>query len=302
MKKQSNSSKTATAKCSVLNISLIILILWLCVVYYFHISKVSDLAGLQPAANQKIHDAIAAIVAETETLGDLLVHGETIPVHPIEHEIKETKAEVIETPVARVVESSDPDDSIHIAFSTDCSFYQDWQTLLVFHSAMTIGQKGTVTRIASGCTDEKKAELSALYSKLFPQYHVHFTPDFKLDEKTKKKYDFYNKPYGVQHWLDHAEPPIASGVVIALIDPDMILLRPITVRIANEKNLINLYSFNPAKDTVPERVKSGVAAAQLYGLGAPWTTKSKNFNRTEVCGVGSPCLTVETKFGEDHYR
>ena len=306
MKKQSNAK--STTKCSVLNVSLIILIAWLCVVYYFHITKVSDLAALQPAANQKIHDAIAAIVAETESISEMLVPGDihaAIPARPTTTSTEERKTVPVISqapPAVKAVEASDPDDSIHIAFCTDCSFYQDWQTLLVFHSAMTIGQKGTVTRIASGCNDEKKAQLTALYLKLFPQYHVHFTPDFKMDEKTKKKYDFYNKPYGVQHWLDHAEPPIASGVVIALIDPDMILLRPITVRIANEKNLINLYSFNPSVDKVPERVKSGVAAAQLYGLGAPWTTKSKNFNRTEVCGEGSPCLKVETKFGEDHYR
>ncbi len=123
-----------------------------------------------------------------------------------------------------------------------------------------------------------------------------------MDGKTKKKYDFYNKPYGVQHWLDKADPPIRSGVVVALIDPDMILLRPITVRIRGEPNLLNLYSFNKDKDVVPEIVKSGVAAAQLYGLGAPWATQSRNFNRTHVCGEGSPCMKVDRRFGEDHYR
>lgn len=75
---------------------------------------------------------------------------------------------------------------IHVIFSTDCSPYQDWQSLVMFYSATAVGQKGPVTRIASGCDDEKKETLTALYKKLYPKYHVHFTPDFKKDEKTKR--------------------------------------------------------------------------------------------------------------------
>ena len=47
-------------------------------------------------------------------------------------------------------------DDIHIVFSTDCSPYQDWQTLVLFHSATVVGQKGSITRIASGCDEKKK--------------------------------------------------------------------------------------------------------------------------------------------------
>ena len=75
---------------------------------------------------------------------------------------------------------------IHVIFSTDCSPYQDWQTLVMFYSATAVGQKGPVTRIASGCDDEKKQTLTDLYKKLYPNYHVHFTPDFKRDEKSQR--------------------------------------------------------------------------------------------------------------------
>jgi hypothetical protein len=85
------------------------------------------------------------------------------------------------------VQSAGADSSdVHIIFSTDCGTYQDWQTLVVFHSATAVGQKGPITRIASGCDDEKKLVLIKLYEKLYPKYHVHFTPDFKKDEKSKK--------------------------------------------------------------------------------------------------------------------
>jgi hypothetical protein len=83
---------------------------------------------------------------------------------------------------AEEIEKSD----IHVIFSTDCSTYQDWQTLVVFHSATAVGQKGPITRIASGCDEEKKKILTDTYKKLYPQYHIHFTPDFKKDEKSKR--------------------------------------------------------------------------------------------------------------------
>ena len=75
-------------------------------------------------------------------------------------------------------------DIVHVIFSTDCTPYQDYQTIVLFHSAMVVGQKGPVTRIASGCDEKKKKELTELYHKLYPQYHVHYTPDFKKDDKT----------------------------------------------------------------------------------------------------------------------
>ena len=77
-------------------------------------------------------------------------------------------------------------DDFHIIFSTDCGTFQDWQSLIVFHSAKLAGQKGPITRIASGCDDVKKEVLTQLYKKLYPMHHVHFTPDFKKDEKSQQ--------------------------------------------------------------------------------------------------------------------
>jgi peptidyl serine alpha-galactosyltransferase len=186
--------------------------------------------------------------------------------------------------------SNDPD-AVHIVFSTDCTPYQDWQTLVMFHSAKVVKQKGPLTRIASGCSDEKKETLKQLYKTLWPNYHVHFTPDFKRDGKTKKKYDFYNKPYGMKHWLENADPPIESGHVIALLDPDMILVRPITTKMAGQQN--NIVSKPVVESEIFDRVKKGYAAGQTYGLGAPWVNDNhKKFNRGRICGEGSPCLEI----------
>lgn len=96
----------------------------------------------------------------------------------------ETPAEL--EPVVSI-EDHQEDGAMHVVFSTDCSGYQNWQTLLLFHSAKKVGQKGRITRIASGCDEKQQAELTALYEKLYPDYGAHFTPDFKKDAKTNKK-------------------------------------------------------------------------------------------------------------------
>ena len=146
--------------------------------------------------------------------------------------------------------SHSPQSGIHVIFSTDCSEFQDWQTIVVFHSATVVGQEGSITRIASGCSEEKKEMLTKLYKRLYPQYHVHFTPDFKSDKKTNRRYDFYNKPYGLEHWLDNTTPPIGDDVIIALIDPDFVFLRPLTAKVEGEPNV--LYTSGKQSDIFKE--------------------------------------------------
>eukprot|EP00953_Heterococcus_sp_UTEX-ZZ885_P031522 16536-Heterococcus_DN1.PRE.3 len=55
-------------------------------------------------------------------------------------------------------------DDVHVIFSTDCSEYQNWQSLLLFWSAARAGQTGPVTRLASGCTPEQTLPLSLRFS------------------------------------------------------------------------------------------------------------------------------------------
>ena len=48
--------------------------------------------------------------------------------------------------------------------------------------------------------------------------------------------DFYNKPFGVRHFLTFARPAIPEDMVLALLDPDMIMMRPITREVAGLDN------------------------------------------------------------------
>eukprot|EP01031_Cornospumella_fuschlensis_P026520 gene26520-32049_t len=76
-------------------------------------------------------------------------------------------------------------EKLHIVFSTSCHFAQHWQSFLLFHSAMVVNQPGDITRIASGCSKEKQKEIAERTKVLFPQYRVHFAPDYSVDAKSK---------------------------------------------------------------------------------------------------------------------
>ena len=114
--------------------------------------------------------------------------------------------------------------------------------------------------------------------------------------------DFYNKPWGMKHWLEHAVPPVPAGMVIALLDPDMILVRPLTPQVRGQpNNVYNKHVYKSEADII-ERIVEGKPVAQMYGLGAPWTNdQHKRFNRTYICGADSPCLEPMSYFGEQHY-
>ena len=101
--------------------------------------------------------------------------------------------------------------------------------------------------------------------------------------------------------MDNADPPIGENVVIAVLDPDMIFLRPLTLRVKGESNLIShRHIVEPAE--LIDLVVEGRPVAQLYGLSAPWTNDTAfKLNRTRICGVGSPCLQVDKKFALRHY-
>ena len=314
--------------CNVINVILVIVIVWLGFLYYYHHSSLHDaekaVMELRTTSLKDLMNKVAHLTQEELKVLHDVVHQEhpihdtpalimqdvppavtpkVVPVEPVASVVTPKEVSIPKSPTTQASQQDDEEEKIHVAFSTDCTFFQDWQTLLIFYTAMSVKQPGKITRIASGCTPEKQEELTKLYQKLYPQYSVHFTPDFKSDGKTKKKYDFYNKPYGVQHWLTNAVPSIDSGTIISVIDPDMIFLRPMTSQIRNNPSNIYMHRFNPDKEEVPERVKHGVPVGQLYGLGAPWTNDHhRHFNRTEICGLNSPCLETKTVFGEQHFR
>eukprot|EP00614_Pseudopedinella_elastica_P019425 CAMPEP_0172653240 /NCGR_PEP_ID=MMETSP1068-20121228/243725_1 /TAXON_ID=35684 /ORGANISM="Pseudopedinella elastica, Strain CCMP716" /LENGTH=610 /DNA_ID=CAMNT_0013467669 /DNA_START=141 /DNA_END=1973 /DNA_ORIENTATION=- len=182
---------------------------------------------------------------------------------------------------------------VHVIFSTDCSAFQNWQSVVLFYSARAAGQRGPLTRIASGCTAEEKSALRALHAALgSPQFRAHFTPDYSADPKHPgKRYLFFNKPHGLLHWLTHGS---FNETIVALVDPDMLFLRPITGLFPASHYLT---SSDWKKGEAWPRVERGKPAGQQYGLGSHW----RSFNRKYICGVGSPCTTTTAQEAQKYF-
>jgi peptidyl serine alpha-galactosyltransferase len=186
----------------------------------------------------------------------------------------------------------------HIVFSTGCSVYQDWQSYVFFYQAYAIQQGGIVTRIVSGCNDTEQHQLQTLFdeqirtmvfdsaSKYNNNFRIHFTPDYsKL--KPSEKYVYFNKPYGMKHWMEHVlgfSSSIEDGKttfssdnvqeddkdsIIVLMDPDQIFMRKF------ENNNFTSTDWFFVKEKLGPRtsVSKGYPMGQLYGYGLQWKQK-----------------------------
>jgi|AntRauTorckE5430_2_1112549.scaffolds.fasta_scaffold03231_3 hypothetical protein len=199
----------------------------------------------------------------------------------------------------------------HVIFSTDCSTFQHWQSYLMFHSALKVKQPGTVTRIASGCTDEdaiaaQKWHKEHITDVMGTQFILHLTPHFSgvkdKDGKIVGDYKFFNKPFGLKYWLEHGigfedeESKLLKREddVVILIDPDMVLLRPITGDFSNDRDVV-LGKRNAENRKL--KVEQGQPFAQKYGMGTQWRT----FNLKEIAGPDSPAIKVDQRDGGTYY-
>lgn len=191
----------------------------------------------------------------------------------------------------------------HIVFSTSCDDQQNWESYLFFFHCRRVGQRGRVTRIASGCTDAQAADLTAFHRTVIAplaattstttgipgaptvvhqEFFLHLTPGYDRVRLAHDKYPYkyMNKPFGLQHWMEHAlqlqwnetessskngnsttqsgpkkykysdrshinilsphsnqkdHNRLLDGIVI-LMDPDMVLLQPISHNFGNKTN------------------------------------------------------------------
>lgn len=234
-----------------------------------------------------------------ETAGDALSQSKFAFLHPNQQE----------SPVALPYEQrvSSPvinDDSppYHVVFSTSCSAQQHWESMVFFYHAMRVGQRGTVTRIASGCSEEESQSLKTFHERyiqpMSPNFFVHFTPDYSRLRLSggKDAYKYMNKPYGLRHWMEHAlgmrtnqtnSAAVEDGIVF-LMDPDMILLRPIVHDFSDVNN--HLWVEN---EPLTKVVRHGFPIAQQDGyLNNEWMKLNFSYivNRPEGAFVSRPAL------------
>jgi len=164
------------------------------------------------------------------------------------------------------------DESYHIVFSTGCSEFQDWQSIGVYSSAIAVGQIGPITRIASGCTPEQEKSITHAMSHLPKRCRVHFAPNTEVIDHGGHVYKYANKPLGMMHWLNNANPAVPPTTTVALVDPDFFFLRPLWHDSFDSPE--KYFASGASKKTpMPPRVQKGVMVAQRYGIGGtPWRT------------------------------
>ena len=201
--------------------------------------------------------------------------------------------DVLQEMKSKTDQGSDP--KYHTVFSTDCGRFQKWQSYLLFYSAFKVKQQGTITRIASGCTlDEVEAEKefhADIAQHMSSNFKVHFTPDFsvvkdKNGEDTGDRYVYFNKPFGLLHWMEHGDDDIKEDDIIILVDSDQVLTRPITNDFSEKMEHL-LVGDNPKRI-----VTHGSPFAQLFGIGDKWLHLDLN----KVTGTNnSPAKNVNSE-------
>ncbi|KAL3770686.1 hypothetical protein ACHAW5_003130 [Stephanodiscus triporus] len=158
----------------------------------------------------------------------------------------------------------------YMTFSTACSSSQNWESFMLFYYAHKVGQPGKVVRIASGCSQKEQDDLTKFHleiiSKLSPNFSVHFTPDFA--KVSGDNYKYYNKPFGLRHWMEHGlkfetNKDKYEDAIVVVLDPDMILLRPLTYDFTNSNVMIHASKRGPPKVRM---VTHGQPWASLYGF------------------------------------
>jgi len=153
---------------------------------------------------------------------------------------------------------------------------------------MKVNQPGYVTRIASGCSKEEEQEEKDWHEThvsemMSPNFRIHFTPKYsniKDHYETKGgKFSYFNKPFGLRHWFENSEEMGLesnkiknSDDIVILLDPDMMLLRPITGDFSNSTETIMKF-LHPRTKESSKKVQHGLPFAAVYGYGWQWKQK-----------------------------
>jgi len=180
--------------------------------------------------------------------------------------------------------------------------FQHWQSELVLFSHWKSGQKGSITRLVSGCHKSEKGDirggntvggrledtvpLETLQKSTHPAFVLHVTPNFE----EARQFSWFNKPLSIQHWMDHATGGKSKQGTVLLLDPDMPIIKPLTQHPLEPSQLLFDASHTPAKRGMNVAKRHAPVAAR-YGIGAGWF----RYDRVSICGPDSPCAKMKAQ-------
>ena len=178
----------------------------------------------------------------------------------------------------------------HVLFSSGCSEQQHWESYVFFFHAFKVNQPGNVTRLVSGCTKDEERYLRQFHEEkvrtMSERFHVFFTPDFGSVSMFGADYKYNNKPNSVYLWMRDTLGPTTDveDDIIFLLDPDMILLRPLLHDFTGQEMIyasaVNMGASRPFNRSTGV-VQHGMPMAQQDGyLSNEWM----HFNASYITG------------------
>lgn len=190
---------------------------------------------------------------------------------------------------------------LHFAWVTDCSEYQEWQSLTLLWSIYRHqGPSTAVTRLISGCGAPEEQRRREVHGQLFGDrpLELFFTSAHIRDEALNDTYPPYNRPHSVKLWTAAAHIPPETMVVF--LDPDMVMLSPLKLPMSG---------FEPEAEHI-YRMKAPLAAAQALPalgqrykyIGARWD--KANLSLGEICDTSvdiGGCVGLGREEVEEHF-
>jgi hypothetical protein len=192
-----------------------------------------------------------------------------------------------------------PRPEYHVVFSSGCNLQQHWESYVFFYHAFKVNQPGNVTRLVSGCTEDEEQELRQFHEEkirtMSERFHVFFTPNFGGGGPFEADYKYNNKPNSVYLWMKETlgmdqrnrnrTNDVEDGIIF-LLDPDMILLRPILHDFSGQEMIYASAAkegaFRPFGNGT-RVVQHGMPIAQQDGY---LTSEWMNFNASHITQGG----------------
>eukprot|EP00555_Chaetoceros_dichaeta_P015650 CAMPEP_0198256776 /NCGR_PEP_ID=MMETSP1447-20131203/6595_1 /TAXON_ID=420782 /ORGANISM="Chaetoceros dichaeta, Strain CCMP1751" /LENGTH=351 /DNA_ID=CAMNT_0043943487 /DNA_START=14 /DNA_END=1069 /DNA_ORIENTATION=- len=122
-----------------------------------------------------------------------------------------------------------------------------------------------------------------------------------MTDKSFEDTKYWNKPFGVKHWLEHkfgyknegdVSTPFDDDIIV-LVDPDMLMQRPFLNDFSGFPNTLWHKTIRDGSKTpLYNKVSHGHPIAQTYSFTDSWLRALNKGNITEIVGPDSPVLTV----------
>ncbi|RHY02463.1 hypothetical protein DYB36_005402 [Aphanomyces astaci] len=105
-----------------------------------------------------------------------------------------------------IKKNEEDEDGLEFVFVSSCSNADQWQADMLVESFERVHQRGSITRIITGCSTP--ALLNQVYRRTTPTTKLHFTPD-SIAFQTE----------ALRHWLQHSNAPhLARQLVVLALD------------------------------------------------------------------------------------